>query len=379
MDNKDSMIWVSAGVQGRVIKMELDTGSAVSVLPYKQYKERFSHMKLAKSSITLKTFTGEKITPKGEMKCNVKFKGQEKELHVTLQVVETPGPALFGCDWVSKLQLDWGEIKALKLSKTLKGGMQHKVHVDQLLQKYESVFSEGVGMLKGHKADLKVENCQPSFHKPCQVPYALCSKVEAELTHLEKDGILSKIEYSEWATLIVPVVKHNGSVCVCGDFKVSVKPVLRVEQYPVPRIEGINFLLISLGKSILAKVDLRQTYHQMEVTEKSKKYLTINMHKGLFQYNRLVFGITSCMAIWQCAIDQVLQGVPDTQCILDDIIITGKTGEEHLENLENSSSDYKTQVLKQTKRSVSFSEIEFSSVDMRLTAKVSTKCRRLRQ
>ena len=72
----------------------------------------------------------------------------------------------------------------------------------------------------------------------------------------------------------------------------------------------------------------------MEVTEESKKYLTINTHKGLFQYNRLVFGITSCLAIWQRAIDQVLQGVSDIQCILDDMIITGKTDEEHLENLE---------------------------------------------
>ena len=68
-------------------------------------------------------------------------------------MVETPGPALFGRDWLSKIQLDWGEIKALTLSKTPKGGMQHKV--DQLLQKYESVFSEGVGTLKGHKAKFK--------------------------------------------------------------------------------------------------------------------------------------------------------------------------------------------------------------------------------
>ena len=44
MDNNDRMIWVSPKVQGRVIKMELDTGSAVSVLSYKQYKERFGHM-----------------------------------------------------------------------------------------------------------------------------------------------------------------------------------------------------------------------------------------------------------------------------------------------------------------------------------------------
>ena len=262
--------------------------------------------------------------PKGEMKCNVKFKGQEKEL--TLQVVETPGPALFGCDWLSKIQLDWVEIKALQLSKTPKGGMEHKV--GQLLQKYESVFSKGVSMLKCHKADLKVEeNCQPSFHKPCQFPYALRPIVEAELIRQEKDSILDKVEYSEWATPIVPVVKHNGSVRICGDFKVLVNPVLHAEQYPLPRIEDI-FANLAGGKHF------SKLGHQMEVTEESKKYLTINTHKGLYQYNRLVFGITSCPVIWQRATDQVLQGVPDTQCILDDMIITDKTDEEHLENLE---------------------------------------------
>ena len=203
-----------------------------------------------------------------------------------------------------------------------------------MLQKYESVFSEGVGTLKGHKADLKVEEgCQPSFHKPRQVPYALRPKVEAELTRLEKDGILSKVEYSEWATPIVPVVKRNGSVRVCGDFKVSVNPVLLAEQYPLPRIEDI-FANLAGGKHF-SKLDLRQAYHQMEVTEESKKYLTINMHKGLFQYNRLVFGVTSSPAIWQRAIDQVLQGIPGTQCSLDDMIVSGKTDEEHLDNLES--------------------------------------------
>ena len=198
------------------------------------------------------------------------------------------------------------------------------------------------------------------------------------MTRLEKDSILSKVEYSEWATPIVPVVKRNGSVRVCGDFKVSVKSVLRAEQYPLPRIEDI-FANLAGGKHF-SKLDLRQAYDQMEVTEESKKYLTINTHKGLYQYNRLVFGVTSCPAIWQRAIDQVLQGVTDTQCILDDMIITGKTDEEHLEILEKLLKRYKTQVSKQTKRSASFSETEFSSGDMRLTAKVSTKHKgRLRQ
>ena len=190
------------------------------------------------------------------------------------------------------------------------------------------------------------------------------------MTRLEKDGILSKVEYSEWATPIVPVVKRNGSVRVCGDFKVSVNPVLCAEQYPLPRIEDI-FANLAGGKHF-SKLDLRQAYHQMEVREESKKYLTINSHKGLFQYNRLVFGVTSCPAIWQRAIDQVLQGVPDTQCILDDVIITGKTDKEDLENLEKLLKRLQDAGLKANKEKCEFFR-EFSSVDMRLTAKVSTK------
>ena len=56
------------------------------------------------------------------------------------------GTALFGRNWLSQIQLNWGEIKALKLSKTPQEVMEQKV--DQLLQQYESVFSESVGTLK---------------------------------------------------------------------------------------------------------------------------------------------------------------------------------------------------------------------------------------
>ena len=38
VSDKDHVIWASPEVHGRVVKMELDTGSTVYVLPYKQYK-----------------------------------------------------------------------------------------------------------------------------------------------------------------------------------------------------------------------------------------------------------------------------------------------------------------------------------------------------
>ena len=83
VSDKDHVIWVSPEVQGRVIKMQLDTGSAESVLPYRQYKEHFGHVKLAKSLVTLITCNGQKITPKGEMKCNVQVQGPGKGINPT--------------------------------------------------------------------------------------------------------------------------------------------------------------------------------------------------------------------------------------------------------------------------------------------------------
>src|SRR4029434_11283175 len=67
---------------------------------------------------------------------------------------------------------------------------------------------------------------------------------------------------------------------------------------------------------------------------RSRKYLTITTHKGMFCFNRLPFGITSAPSIFQKIMDQVLQGLPNVHCFLDDILVTGRNDAHHLDNLE---------------------------------------------
>ena len=67
----------------------------------------------------------------------------------------------------------------------------------------------------------------------------MCQKVEKELEKLERDGIISKIEMSDWASPIVPVLKKNGPLRICGDVKVTANRVLQVYQCPLPRIDDI--------------------------------------------------------------------------------------------------------------------------------------------
>jgi hypothetical protein len=60
-------------------------------------------------------------------------------------------------------------------------------------------------------------------------------KVRAELDRLEEDSIISKVESSEWAIPTVPVIKTDGSIRICGDFKVTVNPQLKSDDYPLHR------------------------------------------------------------------------------------------------------------------------------------------------
>ena len=72
----------------------------------------------------------------------------------------------------------------------------------------------------------------------------------------------------------------------------------------------------------------------MALTDESKKFLTINMHRGLYQYTRLPFGVASAPPIFQKAMDEILQGLPNVICYLDDILVTGASYHEHLKNLK---------------------------------------------
>ena len=77
----------------------------------------------------------------------------------------------------------------------------------------------------------------------------------------------------------------------------------------------------------------------------------INTHKGLYQYTRLPFGVASSTALWQRAIEQVLQGISGVQCLLDDIIVTGPNDKKHWKNLNAVSQrldDYSLRVNKNT-------------------------------
>ena len=244
---------------------------------------------------------------------------------LTATVAGTSHNNLLGRDWLQVLKLDWAEIVAVNSVR--------EDALTSLLQKYELVFKEELGHCKNIKAHIVLQpNAEPKFCKPRPIPYSIKEAVSKDLDRLETLGVLEKIPHSDWAAPVVPVMKPSGAVRICGDFKVTVNPQIKVDQYPLPRPEEL-FASLNGGQQF-TKLDFSEAYLQIELDEGGQECLVINTHKGLYQYKRLPFGVSSAPAIFQQVIDQVTQGLQGTACYMDDLLITGHNKEEHLKNLE---------------------------------------------
>ena len=195
-------VLVEVVVNGKEVRMELDTGAAVSVMSSNVY-ERISRVgqdKLQKSKVTLKTYTGELVQPEGVGWVDVVYKQQRCRLPVT--VVKGNVPMLFGRDWLAKLKLDWGEL----FPAVAVNALQPNSRVEALAAEFPEVFSDKLGCLKDFKVHIPVpEGVQPRFFKPRPVRHALRGRVEEELDKLEEQGVWRKVQYARWVAPSVPV------------------------------------------------------------------------------------------------------------------------------------------------------------------------------
>ncbi|XP_065078071.1 uncharacterized protein K02A2.6-like [Ochlerotatus camptorhynchus] len=150
---------------------------------------------------------------------------------------------------------------------------------NQLKQQFPEVFRSTLGRCTKAQVKLYLKlDARPAYCPKRPVAYAA---LDAELERLQQNGIISPVQFLDWAAPIV-VVRKSDNVSV-----------------------------------------------RVEVEEESRKLLTVNTHRGLFQYNRLPPGVKSAPGAFQCIIDSMVPGIPGVKPYLDDILIAGRTKQEH--------------------------------------------------
>ena len=177
----------------------------------------------------------------------------------------------------------------------------------------------------------------PRFCKPRTVPFA----VQEDLNQAYDGGIAKEIwkpvTFNEYGTPVVPVRKQSqpnqpsGAVRVCGDYSVFINGQLETHRQPMPLPEDLMRRLD--GTYYFSKVDIADAYNQIELGPESQRRLALSTHRGVLLQTRLLFGISSATGYFQDVMNQLTSDLPGVAVYLDDILISGKTAEDHLNNL----------------------------------------------
>ena len=204
-----------------------------------------------------------------------------------------------------------------------------------LLSKHSSVFSAGpedMGRTNLIYHKIELEQPEPIRQGLRRIPHEQISVLRSEVDKLQKMGAIEPSQ-SPFASPTILVKKKDGSMRLCIDYR-KLNSVTKKDAHPLPRIEDI-FDTLS-GSKYFTTLDLAMGYHQVEVRPEDREKTAFSTPFGLFQYNVMPFGLATAPATFMRLMTMVFSGMLYSTCLayLDDIVIFGRTFEEHLERLD---------------------------------------------
>ena len=229
----------------------------------------------------------------------------------------------------------------------------------QLLCEYQDVFA---------KTDLDLGTFTAVEHKidtGSAAPIKLGRRRSA--IHFEKDEseMLEKMlrakviqpSTSSWAAVPVMVRKKDDSFRWCLDYR-ALNGVTKTDQFPLPRMEEATDALE--GNVWFSHLDSNSAYWQVPVAEEDREKTAFRTKEGLFEFRRMPFGLCNSPATYSRALELVLRGLSWRIVLsyLDDVLVLGRTVQEHLDNLKEVFERFRKFGFKLKPKKCSFLKLE---------------------
>jgi RNase H-like domain found in reverse transcriptase/Reverse transcriptase (RNA-dependent DNA polymerase)/Integrase zinc binding domain/Integrase core domain/gag-polyprotein putative aspartyl protease len=204
----------------------------------------------------------------------------------------------------------------------------------RLLAEYQHVFSlsdNDYGRTNLLKHRIETGDSRPIKQVPRRAPLAKQGEMDELVQEMRQQGIIEPSQ-SPWSSPVVMVKKKDGSTRFCVDYR-RMNDVTKKDSYPLPRID--DTLDTVAGSQWFSTLDLRSGYWQVELHPDDKEKTAFSTGNGLWQFNVMPFGLCNAPATFERLMETVLRGLDWRTCLvyLDDIIVLGKTFDEHLRNL----------------------------------------------
>ncbi|KAL0198417.1 hypothetical protein M9458_006957, partial [Cirrhinus mrigala] len=214
-------------------------------------------------------------------------------------------------------------------------GMEEQGEVRTLLRHYQSVFSahdNDLGCTNLISHDIPLTDDVPVRQRYRRLPPSEYDVVKTHINQLLEAQIIRE-SCSPYASPIVLVKKKDGSLRMCVDYR-QLNSKTRKDAFPLPRIEETLDALT--GARWFSTLDLASGYNQVPVTEGDKAKTAFCTPFGLFEWNRMPFGLCNAPSTFQRLMERLFgdQRHQSLLLYLDDIVVFSSSVTQHLERLE---------------------------------------------
>lgn len=222
-----------------------------------------------------------------------------------------------------------------------------QVKVRTMLLKYEAVFSSSdldLGCTNLITHDIPLQDDVPVRQRYRRIPPSDYEEVRAHIRQLLDSQVIRE-SCSLYASPIVLVRKKDGSLRLCVDYRL-LNSKTRKDAFPLPRIE--ESLDALSGAQWFSTIDLASGYHQVPVTEKDRMKTAFCTPFGLFEFQRMPFGLCNAPSTFQRLMERMFgdQNCHSLLLYLDDVIVFSPTVDEHLNRLELVLNRFQNEGLK---------------------------------
>ena len=204
----------------------------------------------------------------------------------------------------------------------------------QLIEYFPNLFN-GIGVLKGHKVKFHTDDTvTPRSQQARPIPFHLREKFLSELGKMEESGIIEEhTGPSPWVSNVVLSPKDDGDIRITIDLREPNK-ALMPNHSPIIRPEEVKAQLS--GYKYFSKLDFKSAYHQLTLDEESRTLTVFHAGERLMRYRRLPMGACPATGELAEALRPIFASQKDAHPIHDDVIIGGRTKDEHDTNLYNA-------------------------------------------
>ncbi len=298
---------------GRNVKLLIDTGTTLNILDRPTFESIAPRgFKLTKSVGAAYAYNSSNpLKILGTFSSMIETNSKRKDLEFS--VVDGKSGCLFGLEAYQ----DLGIVKFINMVNT------------DYEKAFPKLFEDRVGL----EAHIYLKKDAIPVNMPLRrTPVHLRDRVEVTLTKMLKNDIIERVTGpTPWVHAMVCTDKNYSDELRIRSDNTQLNPYIIREREITPTVDDI---IVDLNGAIrLTKLDVQSAYYHFMLDEESRNYTTFATHLGMFRYRRLNFGLANASEVFQRVIRNILAGVKGCINISDDILIHGKTEEEHNERV----------------------------------------------